>query len=119
MPLKPALGADDGVLVGPGRGLQLSSTAHGKAGRLLFCGHKADTFSGRLSPIWASDDHGKSYKLKASLPRGTPPPLNKYGPDECQMAELANGTILYNARNNWGAVGGAKAAYRLKTTSTE
>ena len=52
MPLKPALGADDGVLVGPGRGLQLSSTAHGKAGRLLFCGHKADTFSGRLSPIW-------------------------------------------------------------------
>ena len=66
-----------------------------------------------------SDDHGKTYKLTASLPRGTPPPLNKYGPDECQMAELANGTILYNARNNWGAVGGAKAAYRLKTTSTE
>ena len=66
-----------------------------------------------------SDDHGKTYQLKASLPRGTPPPLNKYGPDECQMAELANGTILYNARNNWGAVGGAKAAYRLKTTSTE
>ena len=62
---------------------------------------------------------GKTYQLKASLPRGTPPPLNKYGPDECQMAELANGTILYNARNNWGAVGGAKAAYRLKTTSTE
>ena len=119
MPLKPALGADDGVLVGPGRGLQLSSTAHGKAGRLLFCGHKADTFSGRLSPVWVSDDHGKTYQLKASLPRGTPPPLNKYGPDECQMAELANGTILYNARNNWGAVGGAKAAYRLKTTSTE
>ena len=90
MPLKPALGADDGVLVGPGRGLQLKkSGAHGKAGRLLFCGHKQDAAAGRLSPIWTSDDHGESYTLRASLPRGnTPPPLSKFGPDECQMAEV-------------------------------
>jgi hypothetical protein len=66
--LKTTLGSDDGVLVGPGRGLQLRSTAHGNAGRLLFCGHKPDPTSGRVSPIWASDDHGKTYEVKASLP---------------------------------------------------
>ena len=38
-PLAPALGAADGVLVGPGRGLQLQSPKH-HPGRLLFCGHK-------------------------------------------------------------------------------
>ena len=25
--------------------------------------------TGRISPIWASDDHGKTYQLKATLPR--------------------------------------------------
>ena len=119
MSLKPALGADDGVLVGPGRGIQLKSTVHGKAGRLLFCGHKADPISGRLSPIWASDDHGASYALKASLPRNnTPAPLNKYGPDECQFAELADGTILYDARNNWAGVP-AVGPHRLRSSSLE
>ena len=82
------------MLVGPGRGLQLQSDAHGKAGRLLFCGHKQDPYSGRVSPIWVSDDHGESYAVKASLPRGTPAPLDRHGPDECQFAELANGARL-------------------------
>ena len=81
-----------------GRGLQLKSAAHGKAGRLLFCGHKADPLSGRISPIWASDDHGKTYQLKVTLPRGTPAPLDKHGPDECQFAELADGTVMYLLR---------------------
>ena len=117
--LKPTLGADDGVLVGPGRGLQLKSTAHGKAGRLLFCGHKQDAFAGRLSPIWTSDDHAQTYTLRASLPRGnTPPPLDKFGPDECQMAELADGTILYDARNNW-ASNPAVGPHRLRSSSTD
>lgn len=118
LPLRGALGMDDGVLVGPGRGLQLRSTAHGKAGRLLFCGHKADRISGRLSPIWASDNHGKSYSLKASLPRGTSGTLAKYGPDECQFAELSNGTIIYDARNNW-ASNPAVGPHRLHSFSTD
>ena len=68
---------------------------------LLFCGHKTDSKSGRLSPIWTSDDHAKTYTLRASLPRGSPPPFDEFGPDECQFAELADGTVIYNARNNW------------------
>ena len=99
-------------------GLQLKSPEHGRAGRLLFCGHKADPASGRVSPIWASDDHGRSYTLKATLPRGNPPPLSKYGPDECQFAELENGTVLYDARNNWPGVP-AVGPHRLRTSSTE
>lgn len=72
LPLEPFLKDADGVLVGPGRGLQLKSNASGRAGRLLFCGHKQDPASGRLSPIWASDDHGRTYAVKAELPRGSP-----------------------------------------------
>jgi hypothetical protein len=55
-----------------------------------------------LSPIWASDTHGASYTLKASLPRGTPGVLGKFGPDECQFAELANGTVLYGTSAGGG-----------------
>ena len=102
---------DCDLLVGPGRGLQLDSKRKdGKAGRLLFCGHRTDAVTNRISPIWSSDD-GEGYTLRAVLPQrakygkhgeqhGTNATLD-FGPDECQMAELANGDILYNARNNW------------------
>lgn len=88
------------MIVGPGRGLQLRSHAHGKAGRLLFCGHRGDAVANRISPIWSSDD-GYDYTLRAVLPRGSPPAMAAFGPDECQMAELANGTLIYHGRNNW------------------
>eukprot|EP00664_Eupelagonemidae_sp_cell27_P005762 gene5762-8710_t len=79
------------IFVGPGRGLQLQSAAHGKAGRMLFCGHRTDAATSRISPIWSSDD-GTHFTLLAVLPRGTPGAMGTFGPDECQMAELANGT---------------------------
>ena len=96
-----ALGVADGSLVGPGRGLQLQSAARGRKHRLLFCGHKQNNVSGRVSPVWASDDGGATYTLKALFPHGLPEPIASHGPDECQMAELADGRVLYNARNNW------------------
>lgn len=118
-PLATALGEADGVLVGPGRGLQLRNAKHGKRGRLLFCGHKQDPVSGRLSPIWASDDHGESFELKVTLPRGkTSGALATHGPDECQFAELADGTVIYNARNNWWATPGIEP-HRLISSSTD
>lgn len=61
MPLAKALAAVEAerncgeycdLLVGPGRGLQLHSAAKGRAGRLLFCGHRTDPTLSRISPIW-------------------------------------------------------------------
>ena len=88
------------LIVGPGKGLQLQSNTHGKKGRLLFCGHRTDPDVNRISPIWSSDD-GATYKLRAVLPHGTPGTMGLFGPDECQLAELSNGSVMYNGRNNW------------------
>lgn len=114
-PLAAVVGA--GALVGPGRGLQLHSAAH-HPGRLLWCGHRHDNTSHRVSPIWSSDDHGASHQLRATLPRGSTGQFARWGPDECQMAELADGTVLYNARENWAVIGGVPA-YRLVSTSRD
>ena len=111
------LGHANGVLVGPGRGLQLKSPKYHQ-GRLLFCGHKEDTISGRISPIWTSDDHALTFKLRSVFPRGSPTPFDKYGPDECQFAELEDGTVIYNARNNWLGHGQLEH-YRLQSRSTD
>lgn len=98
--LASALGAADGTTPGPGAALQLRSSAH-HPGRLIFCGHKADAQSRRISPIWTSDDGGRSYRLRAVLPRGSREPFVSYGPDECSLAELADGTVVYRGRNNY------------------
>ena len=49
------LGPYDGLLVGPGRGLQLRSPAKGKRGRLLFCGH-TDNKPGSPAPSKGGND---------------------------------------------------------------
>jgi hypothetical protein len=73
-----------------------------KKGRLLFCGHATDAKHGNIAPVLVSDDHGISYNLTAMLPRGLPG-APKWGPDECQLVELADGRVRMDARNNWYA----------------
>jgi sialidase-1 len=83
---------------GPGVGIQLQSGAH--QGRLMIpCDH-SDLAAGKrrmVSHVFYSDDHGNSWQLGASLPPHT---------DECQVAELADGTLMLNMRNYWGRDGG-------------
>ena len=86
------------IIMGPAVASSSSEAHH--PGRLLFCAHRTDPVTNRISPIWSSDD-GDRYTLRAVLPHGSEGNMSAYGPDECQMAELEDGTILYNARNNW------------------
>jgi hypothetical protein len=100
-PVTMGCGAFCNLIVSPGRGLQLRSASHGRRGRLLFCGHKSDPVLNRVSPVWSSDD-GEEYALRVVFPRGSvDAAFRSFGPDECSLAELADGTVLYNARNNW------------------
>jgi hypothetical protein len=80
------------IIMGPGRGLQLTSKAH-HPGRVLFCAHRTDPVTNRVSPIWSSDD-GDNFTLRAMLPHGSLQNMSTFGPDECQLAELENGTII-------------------------
>jgi sialidase-1 len=97
-----ALGVDQGIQPGAGRALQLVSAASPRPGRLLFCGHTVDAAHGNIAPIWVSDDHGETYNLTAVLPRGLPQtgPAKQWGPDECSLAELSDGRVRLDARNN-------------------
>ena len=135
MPLKPALGADDGVLVGPGRGLQLSSTAHGKAGRLLFCGHKADTFSGRLSPIvsaaapFASSFEASKKRLHSGCRTITARRTSSKRPCHAERRRRSTSTVRTSVRwRSWptvpfctthGTTGGRLAVRRQLTDSRQ
>ena len=82
---------------GPGVGIQLTNGKH--KGRLVIpCDHR-ETIDGRgvkLSHVFYSDDGGKSWKLGGSVERHT---------DECQVVELADGTLMINMRNYWGRDG--------------
>ena len=82
---------------GPGVGLQLRHRAH--KGRLVIaCDHKVKS-EGRAvtySHVIISDDHGRTWKLGGSVAPNT---------NECQAAELADGTLLMNMRNYWGSDG--------------
>ena len=112
----PALGTQQGVQPGAGRALQLHAAAKGKAGRLLFCGHTIDSTHGNISPVWVSDDHGLTYRLTATLPRGLPG-APKWGPDECSLVELGNGDMRMDARNNFATETGHPT--RMHFTSTD
>eukprot|EP00048_Salpingoeca_helianthica_P015629 m.227715 g.227715 ORF g.227715 m.227715 type:complete len:362 (+) comp17295_c0_seq1:146-1231(+) len=72
--------------VGPGIGIQLVHGPH--KGRLMFIGHhNAYEYDG----VWYSDDGGATYTLSQTL-------FPKM--DEAQLAELPDGTIYANMRNN-------------------
>jgi sialidase-1 len=82
---------------GVGRGIQLRS------GRLILPRYNADYREPRTTPATAdsfvcySDDHGKTWKMGA--------PAHIAGStNECQVAELADGTLLLNMRGMAGNV---------------
>ena len=86
------------VATGPGVGIQLKQGPH--KGRLVIpCDHGIPMDGSRVmySHVFYSDDHGESWSLGGSLDRHT---------DECQVVELADGTLKMNARNYWGRQGG-------------
>lgn len=71
---------------GPGVGIQLEQGPH--KGRLVIpCDHTSD--EGFLSHVIYSDDHGKSWQLGGTVPGGS---------NECQVVELADGTLMLNMR---------------------
>ena len=82
---------------GPGVGIQLQHSSH--QGRLVIpADHRqtADTRGASSSHIIYSDDHGSSWKLGGTVGLHS---------NECQVVELADGRLLINARNHWGASG--------------
>ena len=82
---------------GPGVGIQLQYGPH--AGRMVIpCDHSIQHHGKRVmvSHVFYSDDHGQSWTVGGSLDIHT---------DECQVAELADGTLMLNARNYWGRNG--------------
>jgi hypothetical protein len=152
--LGPALGAVDGLLPGPGQAIQLRSNATGKQGRLVFAGHKPHHLYSRIGVVWVRDPGGAARWVRtAALPQdsgsqiqapgpcaelargpetdyadwGTPVPGCR-GPGESTLAELANGTIMLNARNQFcdggqsGPTGKGwnnSGCFRVKTISTD
>ena len=71
---------------GPGVGIQLRQGAH--KGRLVIpCDHTSK--AGFASHVIFSDDHGKSWQLGGSVSGGC---------NECQVVELADGTLMLNVR---------------------
>jgi len=78
---------------GPGHGIQLQS------GRLLIpCDHMIGVYFDRKkdpyhSHVIYSDDHGQTWQMGGSVQNGT---------NECEVAELEDGTVYINCRNYVG-----------------
>lgn len=83
---------------GPGVGIQLR---HGPSrGRLIVPADHRERIDGRWvkhSHVFLSDDHGRTWRLGGTVAPHT---------DECQVAELSDGTLVINMRNYWGTEGG-------------
>lgn len=71
---------------GPGVGIQLRRGAH-KGRMVIPCDHTDK--SGYVSHVIYSDDHGKNWQLGGSVSGGC---------NECQVVELADGTLMLNMR---------------------
>jgi sialidase-1 len=87
--LAATLGVADGSDVGPGVSIQLAATNPYAPGRLLAVGHWG---AYTHDYIWYSDDDGQTWTVANTSA------LNSM--DEAQLAELANGTVVVNMRNN-------------------
>lgn len=82
---------------GPGVGIQLTRGPH--AGRMVIpCDHRGPFQDGdaTFSHAFYSDDHGETWKLGETIAPHT---------NECQVAELQDGTLIMNMRNYWGREG--------------
>lgn len=93
------------VAVGPGVGIELQRGPH--KGRLLFPFNQRDA-NGWTTFGFYSDDKGKTWKRGPAASKA--PETN---PNEAQCVELADGSVLMNARNQ--AVG----RFRLQGTSAD
>jgi sialidase-1 len=99
--------------MGPGCGVQLR---HGKhKGRLVIpANHRTtkDRSGPSSSHVIYSDDHGKSWKIGGDVGPHT---------NECQVAELHDGTLMINCRNHWGRSGKdpSKKGKRVVAKSTD
>lgn len=102
------LGKYHGSLVGPANGIKLKHSPSYK-GRLVWCGHWGVYNS---TQVWFSDDGGSSYKLSASV-------FDRM--DECTVAELSDGRVYLNMRNNHikNIPGGRSCNCRAFATSTD
>ena len=86
----------EGVLPGSGTGIVLGLNAPQSPfkGRIVECGATGyEAGHAMHMPIWFSDDDGKSYTI-AATPKGEAFPKL----EECQLAELSDGTLIINAR---------------------
>jgi sialidase-1 len=85
---------------GPGAGIQVERGKY-KGRMVIPCDHREeiDGQSVKVSHVFFSDDRGKSWKLGGSARKHT---------DECQVAELPDGSLLLNMRNYWERDGGEK-----------
>ena len=98
---------------GPGIGIQMKKGKH--AGRMVVpCDHREeiDKETVMMSHVFYSDDHGATWRLGASVDRHT---------DECQVAELADASLLINCRNYWERTGKEpeKGGKRVVSRSTD
>ena len=97
------------VATGPGVGIQLRRGEY--KGRLVIpCDHGVPMEGRRVmfSHVFYSDDHGTTWQLGGRLDRHT---------DECQVVELADGTLKMNARNYWGVHGGRPERDKMRVIS--
>jgi sialidase-1 len=97
-PEDPALGIADSFLPGPANGLLLSGTSP-TPGRLIMCGTNYYDFTRahtapRGARVWFSDHANGDPGSWTSPPAFFAPNMS-----ECAMAELGNGSVLVNFRN--------------------
>jgi sialidase-1 len=82
---------------GPGVGIQLTRGQY-KNRLVIPCDHREQVADKQttFSHAFFSDDHGKTWTLGGSVDRHT---------NECQVAEIRDGTLIMNMRNYWGRHG--------------
>ncbi len=94
---------------GPGVGIQMTRGQYN--GRLVIpCDHreKKDGKWIKMSHVFVSDNHGKTWKLGGTVGDHT---------DECQVVELHDGRLMMNMRNYWGNEGGKKELGGKRSTA--
>ena len=102
------LGKLGGALLGPGEGIVLGRHALQSKykGRIVICGatgYVGNIPGGQSMPVFFSDDDGKTYQTATGTTATGKYAMPFKGLAECQIAELNNGSVIVNARNELGA----------------